>query len=220
MTRLQLTVIGDVGAGKTSLVRNLRGEDFLEERIETHGIDTSIVEVTELYDSWHVTDLNKSFVDKILTDRVCEGFKNSNEAKGSSAAYESSFSDPGPSLSQKRRHPPSRRRLPSIECGPAHQEGDASYDDADDETSLVPFTRSRSEQTPTRKIPVDLITRKLSEASLELKEGKYIKLSIWDFAGHPLYQAMHHVLLNRRSFYLVVTNLPQLCVILRVMTKL
>ena len=220
MTRLQLTVIGDVGAGKTSLVRNLRGEDFLEERIETHGIDTSMVEVTELDDSWHVTDLNKSFVDEILTDRVCEGFKNSNEAKGSSAAYESSFSDPGPSLSQKRRHPPSRRRLPSIECGPAHQEGDASYDDADDETSLVPFTRSRSEQTPTREIPVDLITRKLSEASLELKEGKYIKLSIWDFAGHPLYQAMHHVLLNRRSFYLVVTNLPQLCVILRVKTKL
>ena len=184
----------------------------MEERIETRGIDTSMVEVTELDDSWHVTDLNNSFVDEILTDRICEGFKNSNEAKGGSAVYQSSFSDPGPSLpSQKRRHPPSRRRLPSIECGPAHQEGDTSSDDADDQTSLVPFTRSRSAQTPTREIPVDLITRKLREASLELKERKYIKLSIWDFAGHPLYQAMHHVFLNRRSFYLVVTNLTQLC---------
>ena len=212
VARLQLTVIGDVGVGKTSLVRNLRGEDFVEERIETRGIDTSMVEVTELDDSWHVTDLNNSFVDEILTDRICEGFKNSNEAKGGSAVYQSSFSDPGPSLpSQKRRHPPSRRRLPSIECGPAHQEGDTSSDDADDQTSLVPFTRSRSAQTPTREIPVDLITRKLREASLELKERKYIKLSIWDFAGHPLYQAMHHVFLNRRSFYLVVTNLTQLC---------
>ena len=88
MARLQLTVIGDVGAGKTSLVRNLRGEDFVEERIETRGIDTSMVEVTELDDSWHVTDLNKSFVDEILTDRICEGFKNSNEAKGGSAVYQ------------------------------------------------------------------------------------------------------------------------------------
>ena len=68
MARLQLTVIGDVGAGKTSLVRNLRGEDFVEERIETRGIDTSMVEVTELDDSWHVTDLNNSFVDEILTE--------------------------------------------------------------------------------------------------------------------------------------------------------
>ena len=204
MTRLQLTVIGDIGAGKTSLVRSLSGENFVEERIETHGIDTSMVEVTELDDSWHVTDLNKSFVDEILTDRVCESFKNSNEAKGSSSANQSSFLDPGPSL----RHPPFSRRLLSIDRA---REGDASSDDADDQTSLVPFTRSRSAQTPTRDIPVDLITRKLSEASLELKERKYIKLSIWDFAGHPLYQAMHHVFLNRRSFYLVVTNLVQLC---------
>ena len=48
MSRMQLTVIGDVGAGKTSLVRTLSGEDFIEERKETHGIDTSMVEKTEL----------------------------------------------------------------------------------------------------------------------------------------------------------------------------
>ncbi|KAJ7384431.1 hypothetical protein OS493_021843 [Desmophyllum pertusum] len=32
---------------KTSLVRTLSGEDFIEERRETHGIDTSMVEMTE-----------------------------------------------------------------------------------------------------------------------------------------------------------------------------
>ena len=212
MTRLQLTVIGDIGAGKTSLVRNLSGEDFVKERVETHGIDTSMVEVTELDDSWHVTDLNNSYVDDILTDKVCEGIKHSSEAKGRSGVYQLSCSDPGPSpLSQKRHRPPFTTRLLSIECAPEHQEGDSGSDDASDQTSMVPFTRSRSEQTPPREIPVDLITRKLSEASLTDKERKYIKFSIWDFAGHPLYQAMHHVFLNRRSFYLVVTNLAQLC---------
>ena len=201
VTRLQLTVIGDIGAGKTSLVRNLSGEDFVKERVETHGIDTSMVEVTELDDSWHVTDLSNSYVDDILTDKVCEGIKHSSEAKERSGVYQLSFSDPGPSpLSQKRHHPPFTRRLPSIECAPEHQEGDSGSDDASDQTSMVPFTRSRSEQTPPREIPVDLIKRKLSEASLTDKERKYIKFSIWDFAGHPLYQAMHHVFLNRRSF--------------------
>ena len=103
MTRLQLTVIGDIGAGKTSLVRNLSGEDFVKERVETHGIDTSMVEVTELDDSWHVTDLNNSYVDDILTDKVCEGIKHSSEAKGRSGVYQLSWSDPGPSpLSQKK----------------------------------------------------------------------------------------------------------------------
>lgn len=53
ISRMQLTVIGDVGVGKTSLVRSLSGEDFKEERKETHGIDTSMVEMTELDESWH-----------------------------------------------------------------------------------------------------------------------------------------------------------------------
>ena len=53
--------------------------------------------------------------------------------------------------------------------------------------------------------------RRMSKASLNDNKKKYTKISIWDFAGHPLYQAMHHVFLNRRSFYLVVMNLVQLC---------
>ena len=47
--------------------------------------------------------------------------------------------------------------------------------------------------------------------SLDDKERKYDQISIWDFAGHPLYQAMHEIFLNRRSFYFVVLNLVQLC---------
>ena len=50
-----------------------------------------------------------------------------------------------------------------------------------------------------------------SETSLGENEKKYAKISIWDFAGHSLYEAMHHVFLNRRSFYLAVLNLARLC---------
>ena len=212
--RMQLTVIGDVGAGKTSLVRNLSGEEFLEERSETHGINTSMVEMTELDDSWHVADLNKSHVDDILSDKVCEGILSSSwrNHRQSSDDFMLSSSDPGPSFFTERYCSSGIRRLPSIECAAAPAENNES-----DQTNMIPlssagrFGRSSSGQTAPRDIPVDQITRKLSEASLDNKQTKYTKISIWDFAGHPLYQAMHHVFLNQRSFYLVVTNLVQLC---------
>ena len=212
VTRMQLTVVGDIGAGKTSLVRNLSGEEFVEERNETHGIDTSMVEMTELDDSWHAADLNKSHVDEILSDKVCEGIKNTPGKGRGNRVLQLSSSDPGPSSPAERCRSSGLMRLPSIEGPPSSAE-----DGGSNEKNVVPVSsarwlkRSSSEKTPPRDMPVDQITRKLSEASLDDKERKYTKISIWDFAGHPLYQAMHHVFLNQRSFYVVVTNLVRLC---------
>ncbi len=208
VSRMQLTVIGDVGAGKTSLVRTLSGEEFEEERRETHGIDTSMVEMTELDDSWHAVDLNKSYVDDILADKVCQGIKDSPRSDQSRNMLRSP--DPGPSYSTEKPRPPGLRRLPSIE-GPSTTE---TSDTAGDQTSMfsVPSARRLTRgETPSRDLPIEQIVRRLSEVSLNDTEKKYAKISIWDFAGHPLYQAMHHVFLNRRSFYIVVLNLVQLC---------
>ena len=215
VTRMQLTVIGDIGAGKTSLVRNLSGEGFVKERIETHGIDTSMVELTELDDQWHVVDPDKSHVDEILSDKVCQGIKNTpgGQRHGTSQVLSLISSSPEPSLSAENSRPSGTRRLPSIEYVPEFADANDS-----DQTSMVPVSpaarwpgESGNEPTYPRDMPIDQITRKLSETSFAEKERKYAKISIWDFAGHPLYQAMHHVFLNRRSFYLVVTNLAQLC---------
>ena len=211
--RMQLTVIGDVGVGKTSLVRSLSGEDFVEEREETHGIITSMVEVTELDESWHTVDLNKSIVDDILADKVCQGIK-CTPAIGQSK--DSPRNLPGLSQSRSSFHPASLRRLASIE-GPSTSGGVGSRRNVD-ETSIVTVSPATSlspvfEETP-RTMPFDQIKQELSlptGTSANNNEKKYTKISIWDFAGHPLYQAMHHVFLNRRSFYLVVLNLVRLC---------
>ena len=211
VSRMKLTVIGDVGAGKTSLVRTLSGEEFIEERKETHGIDTSIVERTELDGSWHTADLNRSHVDDILADKVCQGIKDSpggDQSRNSQGKLRLSSSDPGPFFSTEKLL---LRRPLSIESPPISESSHTTGQG----TSMVPMRsttciRAR-EETPLRDIPVEQIVRRMSEASLGEKENKYAKISIWDFAGHPLYQAMHHVFLNRRSFYLVVFNLLELC---------
>ena len=101
-------------AGKTSLVRTLSGEEFMEQRTETHEIDTSMVEMTELYDSWHVVELNKSYVDYILADKVCLGIKDS--PRSIQSCNMSSSSEPGPSYLTKK--PPGMRKLPSTEGPP------------------------------------------------------------------------------------------------------
>ena len=211
VSRMQLTVIGDVGAGKTSLVRTLSGEEFIEERQETHGIDTSMVEKTELDDSWHTADLNKSYVDEILAEKVCQGIKH---APGGDQSCNSqgkllSSSDPTQSFLTEKLH---LRRSLSIESPPISETSDSTGDSR----GMVPVPStsrciSKRGETPPRDIPVEQIVRRMSKASLDEKENKYAKISIWDFAGHPLYQAMHHVFLNRRSFYLVVFNLVELC---------
>ena len=211
VSRMQLTVIGDVGAGKTSLVRTLSGEEFIEERKETHGIDTSMVEKTELDDSWHTADLNKSYVDEILADKVFQGIKDvsgGDQSRNSQGKLLSS-SDPARSFLTEKLL---LRRSLTIE-GPPISETD---DSTGESTSMVsvPSTSgciSTREETPPRDLPVEQIVRRMGKASLDEKENKYAKICIWDFAGHPLYQAMHHVFLNRSSFYLVVFNLVELC---------
>ena len=218
ISRMQLTVIGNVGVGKTSLVRSLSGEEFEEERKETHGIDTSMVEKTELDVSWHAADPNKSQVDEILVDQVCQGIQRSPRVghpcpiRGRRLTH----SHRGPSFLPRGQHPSYVRRLRSIE-GPSTS-GSTSASNGE-QTSLATESPASlhsltHERRSLREIPIEEIMRRLSlnsETSLGENEKKYAKISIWDFAGHSLYEAMHHVFLNRRSFYLAVLNLARLC---------
>ena len=138
MSRMQLTVIGDVGAGKTSLVRTLSGEDFIEERTETHGIDTSMVEMTELDDEWHAVDPNKSYVDDILADKVCQGIKDT--PRGDQSHNMLSSPDPGPANLHEKRRSSCITRILSIE-GPLTS---GSRDNTGEQTSMVPVPSSSS----------------------------------------------------------------------------
>ena len=220
ISRMQLTVIGNVGVGKTSLVRSLSGEEFEEERKETHGIDTSMVEKTELDVSWHAADPNKSQVDEILVDQVCQGIQRSPRVGHPcpTRGRRLTHSHQGPSFLSRGQHPSYVRRLRSIE-GPSTS-GSTSASNGK-QTSLATESPASlhslsltHERRSSREIPIEEIMRRLSlnsETSLGENEKKYAKISIWDFAGHSLYEAMHHVFLNRRSFYLAVLNLTRLC---------
>ena len=60
-----------------------------------------MVEKTELDDSWRTADVNKSYVDEILADKVCQGIKDSpggGQSRNSQGKLRWSSSDPGSSF--------------------------------------------------------------------------------------------------------------------------
>lgn len=216
VSRMQLAVIGDVGAGKTSLVRTLSGEEFSEEREETHGINTSMVEMTELDSSWDPVDLNKSHVDDILADIVSDDIRSSQVLHDNTSSERKALSQeittysPQGTLPAVPSYEEAKNMNPFIFETPHADAVVRNTDGATSEcTSIVPVSRAKGEEKRLeRQMPVGKIVESLSREPSNEKETKlYAKISIWDFAGHPLYETMHHIFLNRRSFYLVVFSL-------------
>ena len=88
-----------------------------------------------------------------------------------------------------------------------------SYDDE------VPVTKKRKKRRKRRSEP-ELLQHDFSELPMpKLKkhwqlsgsqDDETVKLSVWDFAGQPLYEPMHHIFLTRRAIYLIVFDLAKL----------
>ena len=159
----------------------LSGQEFQETREETHGIDTSMVESTELDTSWHIVDSTTPHVDKVLAKIVCNRLWSANMAgnRGIEGAT---------CIPELLAIPES----PVTDCVPGNNSSD-------------PFTVDTYPKLR-EQMPCNEIAKLLREGCPE-QDLRSIKVSLWDFAGHRLYEPMHHVFLNRRSMYLVVFSL-------------
>jgi GTPase SAR1 family protein len=196
---LKIIVVGNVSAGKTSLIRSLSGQPFLEGREKTHGIQTtsiveSIVENTELNVLWKLADNEESHLDKLIARVVSDTLKIKSETPS--------------------------RQIPELPPSPAE------FDENQIMTCMTAATESLSIQTrpisssqvlitspsipvegSPRKLPASLIAKNLLRRN---NETENVKVNIWDFAGHQLYEPMHHLFMNSRSLYLVVFDLHKL----------
>ena len=199
-SRLKLIVVGEIGAGKTSLTRSLSQQPFLETREKTRGIQTStvsetMVENTELNVSWKLADPEDSHVDELVARIVSESLENVPEGKPSVAAL--SVSPEGSNANQVAELS-SINECPGLSTPPKDPVAPKSQ-------SRVLITQPciSVEGTP-RKLPATRIAKKLLQKK---SEPSSVKVNIWDFAGHQLYETMHHVFMNSRSLYLVVFSL-------------
>lgn len=196
-SRLKIIVVGDVGAGKTSLIRSLSGQSFKENREETHGIETTslmepIMENTELNVLWKLADKEESHLDKLIARVVSDTLKDIPEVCGryvpqlptSPGEFNDSHIMQPMATTSKGLSTPPRQNISSSQV-------------------LITEPSIAVEGSP-RKLPATLIAKNLLA---EQKETVSVKVNIWDFAGHKLYEPMHHLFMNNRSLYVVVFNL-------------
>ncbi len=197
-SRLKIIVVGAVGAGKTSLIRSLSGQPFLENREKTHGIQTtsiveSIVENTELNVLWTLADSNESHLDQLIAQVVSDTLKEMSEVP----------------TRQVPELPPSPGEFNASQImQPMSHTSNLSTPSRPIPSSQVLITEPciPVEGSP-RKLPASLIAKNLLK---EKNETESVKVNIWDFAGHKLYEPMHHLFMNSRSLYLVVFNLMKM----------
>ena len=206
-SRMKLIVLGEVGAGKTSLTRSLSGQAFEEAREETRGIETSSVsemmQNTELDGSWKLADPADSHVDQVIANLLSQYldlndlpdiYKFLRLGNCMMAPLASLPQSSGEHLSDEIVQSPAKEfdQYPGLSTPSGTQS-----------RFLVTEEMVDVEGSP-RKLPASLIARTLLQKD---NTGVSVKVNIWDFAGHQLYETMHHVFLNSRSLYLVVFSL-------------
>ena len=201
-SRLQIIVVGDVGAGKTSLIRSLSGQPFKQNREETHGIETTsviepIVQNTELNDLWKLADNSESHLDKIIANVVSDTLKDVPGLCGKQVPE----LPPSPiQFDASQLMQPMAPTSKGLSIPPRQSNNPIS-------SQVVIAEPSISVEGSPRKLPATLIARNLLEAK---KETVSVKVNIWDFAGHKLYEPMHHLFMNNRSLYVVVFDLSKM----------
>ncbi|XP_028415846.1 uncharacterized protein LOC114539418 [Dendronephthya gigantea] len=187
-SRLKIIVVGEVGAGKTSLTRSLCGQPFIDTREKTRGIQTAsisepIITSSKVDETWKHADPNESHCDE-LTAR-CVNL---------------------PGLPWTSENFDLRELVDqlAVTTYPGLQTPSIPTLDSPEYVRRVVTEPSVTIQDSPRKYPATLVARKLSSAATEESSVKKI---FWDFAGHQLYEPMHHVFMNSNSLYLVVFNL-------------
>lgn len=91
-----------------------------------------------------------------------------------------------------------------------------SFHSSSDTSGLKQHITQKQRRKKTKKpMPMDHDLSELPMTHIQkhwkgAEKSKGIKFSVWDFAGQPLYEPMHHTFLTRRALYLIVFNLAKL----------
>lgn len=198
-SRLKIIVVGEVRAGKTSLTRSLCGQPFIDTREKTRGIRTAsmsepIIQGTKVDETWKHADLNESHCDELTARCVTKILK----AKLPKASL--------PGLPWTLENVDLRELADqlAVTTYPGLLTPSILTPGSPEHVKHVVTEPSITIQDTPRKYPATLVAKKLSSPTTEQSSVKKI---FWDFAGHQLYEPMHHVFMNNNSLYLVVFNL-------------
>ncbi|XP_071142139.1 death-associated protein kinase 1-like [Mytilus edulis] len=199
---IRLVVVGKKGAGKTSLIRRLFGEDITDVT-STNGIEIHKIKCKAMSDDGIWNKLDGTNGETEIHARLLKPFKGTIEASVEGAHKAVKENTPSTSFDESEtvtQQP--KKMLPSVTT----------------ESQVEPPVTTESQVEP----PVILQQRNqaLEQAKMEIEamlksnvdlhdKEEYATLLLWDFAGDKEFYHTHQTFLSQDAIYLVVTKLNE-----------
>ena len=143
---------------------------------------------------WKLADSDESHLDKLIAQVVSDKLKQMSEITSKKVPE----LPPSPGEFNEKQIMKSMAAATSSLSTPVKQEVGSQV--------LITEPSIPVEGSP-RKLPASLVAKNLLD---ERTKRVSVRVNIWDFAGHQLYEPMHHLFMNNRSWYLVVFNLNKM----------
>ncbi|XP_031567990.1 uncharacterized protein LOC116302761 [Actinia tenebrosa] len=218
--RIPVVLVGQSGAGKTSLLRSLRREDFNPEEDSTEGVRLHRSLSKAEADVWHEDDtFESSLVDytaRAVAENLSASFDDNPKLELRSteedveeeplrqAAFEEEDETVGSLVEENNKSLGVEEK--TIENDSEIAVGDESVDKKTSTSSdPVLFQESRKDNPIPEEVSERATNILQHPEKLEIQD--WVHLVTLDFAGQPVYNATHPVFLPKKAIYVLVNSL-------------
>ncbi|VDI30931.1 Hypothetical predicted protein [Mytilus galloprovincialis] len=209
---IRLVVVGKKGAGKTSLIRRLFGEDITDVT-STNGIEIHKIKCKAMSDDGIWNKLDGTNGETEIHARLLKPFKGTIEASEEGAHKAVKENTPSTSFDESvtvTQQP--KKMLPSVttesQVEPSVTTESQVEPPVTTESQVEPpvILQQRNQALEQAKMEIEAMLK--SNVDLHDKE-EYATLLLWDFAGDEEFYHTHQTFLSQDAIYLVVTKLNE-----------
>ncbi|CAG2236180.1 unnamed protein product [Mytilus edulis] len=197
---IRLVVVGKKGAGKTSLIKRLFGEDNTDVT-STNGIEIHKIKCKAMSDDGIWNKLDGNYEETETHARLLKEYEGKLQDKGTTE-------EPVQSQFAIKDNTPATSFDESKTSGTVYQQPKIMTSLVTTESQVEPPVTSQKPNQSLEQAKKDIETMLKSNVDLHDKE-EYATLLLWDFAGDEEFYHTHQTFLSPDAIYLVVTKLNE-----------
>ncbi|XP_076116612.1 uncharacterized protein LOC143084091 [Mytilus galloprovincialis] len=202
---IRLVIVGKKGAGKTSLIKKLFGEDITDVT-STNGIEICTIKCKAMSDDGVWNKLDGTNEEAEIHARLLKQYKGTIEESVEDETHDN-VTDNTPKTILYKRSEVSETVSGQSEIPPVYSESTVKPQVSTESTIKPPVTNQQPNQS-IEEAKKDIETMLKSNVDLNDKE-EYATLLLWDFAGDEEFYHTHQTFLSPDAIYLVVTKLNE-----------
>ncbi|XP_071141470.1 uncharacterized protein [Mytilus edulis] len=197
---IRLVVVGKKGAGKTSLIKRLFGEDNTDVT-STNGIEIHKIKCKAMSDDGIWNKLDGNYEETEIHARLLKEYEEKLQERGTKE-------EPLESHIAIKDNTPATSFDESKKSGTVYRQPKKKTPLVTNEYQVGPPVTSQQQHQSLEQAKKDIETMLKSNVDLHDKE-EYATLFLWDFAGDEEFYHTHQTFLSPDAIYLVVTKLNE-----------